>query len=320
MDRRSFLAATGALALPTLAMPAIAGAAALPKVVIGMSGWTGFAPLSLAEDAGIFRKNGVDATTRFVPQSGRNLAFMSGALNCLVTTIDTMITWASGGVPLTQVLVLDKSKGADGIVAKPAITTVAGLKGRSVGADAPGTTPYFLLAYVLYKNGLSIKDVNYATVDPQAAAQAFIAGRFDAASTYEPYLSEVRKLGPAKAHILVSTLQYPVIEDTLAFGPAFIKANPAAVRAVVQSWFDALAMIKRDPEKSFAMMGKHVKQTAAQFASSASYLTWQDRVMNQAYMKGPMQAFTKDAAAVLKDTGVIKKIPDLSALLDPSFV
>lgn len=316
MKRRIFLgAATGALALPY-----VARAASSPKVVIGMSGWTGFAPLSLAEDAGIFRRNGVDATTKFVPQSGRNLAFMSGALNCLVTTIDTMITWASGGVPLAQVLVLDKSKGADGIVAKPDITTVAGLKGKSVGADAPGTTPYFLLAYVLYKNGLSIKDVDYATVDPQAAAQAFIAGRFDAASTYEPYLSEVRKLGPTRAHILVSTLQYPVIEDTLAFSPAFIKVNPGAVRAVVQSWFDALDMIRREPEKSYALMGKHVKQSAAAFASSASYLTWQDKAMNEAYMKGPMQSFTKDAASVLKDTGVIKKIPDLGALLDPSFV
>ncbi|HRE19465.1 MAG TPA: ABC transporter permease, partial [Rhabdaerophilum sp.] len=28
------------------------------KVSIGMSGWTGFAPLTLAKEAGIFKKNG----------------------------------------------------------------------------------------------------------------------------------------------------------------------------------------------------------------------------------------------------------------------
>ena len=30
------------------------------KVGIGISGWTGFAPLTLAKEAGIFKKNGLD--------------------------------------------------------------------------------------------------------------------------------------------------------------------------------------------------------------------------------------------------------------------
>lgn len=167
---------------------------------------------------------------------------------------------------------------------------------------------------------MSVKDVTIATLDPQAAAQAFAAGRFDATSTYEPYISEVRKLGPDKAHILVSSLQYPIIEDTMAFAPDFIKAYPDTVKAVVKSWFDALAMIAKDPQKSYEIMGNRVKQTGAEFAASASYLTWQDQAMNHAYMQGEMQSFMKDAAQVLLATGVIKKIPDLNTLLNPSFV
>ena len=315
MRRRQIILASAA----TLALPAIGRAATMPKITIGMSGWTGFAPLTLAQDAGLFKQQGIDVVTKFVPQSGRNLALMSGALNCVVTTIDTMITWASGGVPLTQILVLDKSKGADGIVSKASITTVAGLKGKSVAVDAPGTTPYFMLAYVLYKNGMSVKDVRAATLDPQTAAQAFIAGKFDAASTYEPYLSEVRKLGPAKARILVSSIQYPIIMDTMALETGFIAKHPDAVKALVKGWYAALDMIKREPDKSFAIMGKRVKQSGPAFKSSASYLQWQDQALNKAYMAGPMQAFTKEAAAVLLQTGVIKKIPDLSKLLDTQF-
>ena len=51
------IAALAGLAAPALAQaqtPAKAGDP--PKVVIGMSGWTGFAPLTLAEKAGIFKK------------------------------------------------------------------------------------------------------------------------------------------------------------------------------------------------------------------------------------------------------------------------
>ena len=39
------------------------------KVAIGISGWTGFAPLTLAKEAGIFKKNGLDVTIKKIPQS-----------------------------------------------------------------------------------------------------------------------------------------------------------------------------------------------------------------------------------------------------------
>ena len=47
---------------------AAASAAAQDKVNIGISGWTGFAPITLAAQAGIFKKNGVDATIKKIPQ------------------------------------------------------------------------------------------------------------------------------------------------------------------------------------------------------------------------------------------------------------
>ena len=46
---------TAALAAAAVSATALAQ----EKVVLGMSGWTGFAPLSLADKAGIFKKNGV---------------------------------------------------------------------------------------------------------------------------------------------------------------------------------------------------------------------------------------------------------------------
>src|SRR5262249_50839162 len=37
------------------------------KVAIRISGWTGFAPLTLAKEAGIFAKNGLDVTIKKIP-------------------------------------------------------------------------------------------------------------------------------------------------------------------------------------------------------------------------------------------------------------
>ena len=49
------------------------------KVAIGMSGWTGFAPLTLAKEAGLFKKHGLDVDIKKIPQKDRHLALASGA-------------------------------------------------------------------------------------------------------------------------------------------------------------------------------------------------------------------------------------------------
>ncbi|MFZ4406096.1 MAG: ABC transporter substrate-binding protein [Paracraurococcus sp.] len=315
MFRRSLIAGTaGALALPHLAR-----AQALPKITIGMSGWTGFAPLTLAEQAGLFKANGVEVETKFVPQRERNLALASGALNCVVTTVDTMILWAST-IPLVQVLVLDRSKGGDGLGARPGIGSIADLKGKTIAVDGVGTSPYFLLAYMLRENGLTVKDVQTATLAPQPAAQAFVAGQFDACASYEPYLSQVRALGADKGKVLATTADYPCIVDTLAFQPAFIAANPEAVKRVVKSWFDAIAMIKAEPEKSFEIMGKRVNQSGEAFKASAGFIEWLDAPANKAYVADGLPAFQQKAHAVQRETGVVRQDVDLSKLLDTRFV
>jgi NitT/TauT family transport system substrate-binding protein len=315
MLRRSLLAASAAgLAAPTLLL-----AQSFPKITIGMSGWTGFAPLTLAEQAGLFKANGLEVETKFVPQRERNLALVSGALNCVVTTVDTMILWASAA-PLVQVLVLDRSKGGDGVAVRPSIGGWAGLKGKTIAVDGAGTTPYFVLAYMMRENGASIKDVTTATLAPQPAAQAFVAGQFDGCSTYEPYLSQVRGMGEDKGRILATTVQHPCVVDTLAFQPAFIQANPEAVRRVVKSWYDALAMIKAEPDRSFEIMGRRVNQTGEAFKASAQYIEWQDQAMNKAYVAAGLPEFQRKALEVQKETGVVRGNVDLAKLLDTQFL
>src|SRR5438093_13208435 len=105
---------------------------------------------------------------------------------------------------------MDKSYGADGMVVRKEIGKIADLRGKTVAASAPGTAPYFTLAWFLKKNGLSVKDVKVVNLEPGPAAQAFIAGQNDAAMTYEPYLSTVRA-APDKGKIIATTLDYPMI-------------------------------------------------------------------------------------------------------------
>ena len=290
-----------------------------PKVTIAMSGWTGFAPLSLAEKAGLFKKHGVDATIKFIPQKDRHLAIASGDVPCAATTVETWIIWNANGVATKQVVQLDKSYGADGMVVRKDVGKIADLRGKTIAASAPGTAPYFTLAWFLKKNGLSVKDVKVVNLEPGPAAQAFIAGQNDAAMTYEPYLSSVREK-PEAGKIIATTLDYPMVMDTFGCTPKFIQEQPKLVQAMVDGYFDALQMIKQEPKKSFEIMGAVVKQTGDQFEKSQSYLRWQDREANKKFFTGEIQAFSKDAAELLLELGIIKTVPDTTAIIDTRFI
>ena len=312
------LTAVAALAALTVAFSAHAQDT---KVAIGISGWTGFAPLTLALQAGLFKKHGLDVSIKKVPQKDRHLAIASGDLQCAATTVETWIVWNANGVATTQIFQLDKSFGADGMVVKPGITSIKDLKGKTVAADAPGTAPYFGLAWMLAKNGLSIKDVKVVNLSPQAAANAMIAGTdgVDAAMTYEPYLGAVRAK-PEAGKIIATTLDYPMVMDTFGCTPKFLAENPKATQALANAYFDALDMIKAEPKKSFEIMGADVKQTAEAFEASQKYLRWQDRAANQKFFAGEHAAFSKEAADLLLSVGIIKALPDMSKLADPRFI
>ena len=289
------------------------------KVTIGISGWTGFAPLTLAKEAGIYAKNGLDVTMKKIPQASRHLAIASGDIQCAATTVETWVVWNANGVATTQLFQMDKSYGADGMVVRNAIGSIKDVKGKTVAASAPGTAPYFTLSWMLKKNGLTPKDVTVVNMEPAAAAQAFIAGQNDVAMTYEPYLSAVRAK-PEAGKIIATTLDYPMVMDTFGCTPKFIAENEGAVKALVKSYFDALEMIKSDQAKAYEIMGTDVKQSGEQFGNSAKYLRWQDAAANKAFFTGEFLTFSKEAADLLLETGVIKQIPDLSKLADTRFL
>ena len=289
------------------------------KVAIGISGWTGFAPLTLAKEAGIFKKNGLDVTTKKVPQASRHLAIQSGDIQCAATTVETWIVWNANGVPTKQIFQLDKSYGADGMVVRNDVNSIKDIKGKTVAASAPGTSPYFALAWMLKKNGLSMKDVTVVNMEPGPAAQAFIAGQNDAAMTYEPYLSSVRA-APQAGKIIATTLDYPMIMDTFGCTPDFLEKNPKAAKALADSYFEAIDMIAKDQAKAYEIMGADVKQTGEQFGNSAKFLRWQDREANKTFFQGEFETFSNEAADLLLEIGIIKHKPDIKSLADTRFL
>jgi NitT/TauT family transport system substrate-binding protein len=316
MTRRALGLAAAILGLAALSAPALAQQK--PKVTLAMSGWTGFAPMTLAQKAGIFEKNGVEVEIKKMPTSNRHQAMAAGDVQAITTTVDTHILYASSGVPVTQVLVLDTSAGGDGVAAKPGISSLQDLKGKSVAVQYGGV-PQFWLAYLLKQENMKLDDLKLTNLEPKDAANAFVAGQFDAAVTYEPYLSTVRKENAGE--IIVTSADTPgVIVDTLAFQPDYIEENPEVVRAMVESWFEALDMIAEKPDEAYAIMAADVNQTPEAFKESAGFVKWYGRDENRAYITETLPKFLAEANDIMVEARLVRRPAELSGMVDPSFV
>src|SRR5512136_48677 len=221
-------------------------------IKLGMSTWLGYAPLYLAKEKGFFKKQGVDVEIVVIESpADRRAAFASDKIQGMATTVDThvMTAAAENPIPVKQVLALDDSNGGDGIVAKKEIKTIKDLKGKTVAAQLGAGASYFWLNYVLAQNGLKLSDIQAVDMKAGDAGAAFVAGKVDAAVTWEPWLSRAKDT--PFGQVLIASNQTPgIIVDSLAFKPDFLKRRGDDVKKIIAAWNEAVQFAAQSPKEA----------------------------------------------------------------------
>jgi NitT/TauT family transport system substrate-binding protein len=300
-------------------------AAAAPTVVrLGFSAWPGWFPWQVAQEQGLFAKNGVTVDLKYFESYTDSLTALStGNLDANSQTLNDTLSSVSGGAKQTVVLVNDNSTGNDQIIARPGINSIADLKGRKVAAEQ-GTVDHYLLLLALREAGLTEKDVQFTPLVTDAAAAAFVAGKVDAVGVFAPFTTTA--LGLKGSRAIATSKNFPgAIPDHLVFGSAFVKEHPAQVQAMVQTWFDTVAWIKANPDAAIAIMAKRGGVSAADYKTYDAGTTIFTRQQNlDAFATGSTPANLDYQAGQIGDflqsTGLAEEKPPLDGLLDATFV
>jgi len=299
-------------------------AEAATTVRLGFSAWPGWFPWQVAQDEGLFAKNGVKVDLKYFESYTDSLTALStGNLDANSQTLNDTLSSVSGGAKQTVVLVNDNSTGNDQIIARPGINSIADLKGKKVAAEQ-GTVDHYLLLLALRKAGLTEQDVQFTPLVTDAAAAAFVAGKVDAVGVFAPFTTTALSLKGSKA--VATSKDFPgAIPDHLVFGSAFVKAHPAQVQGMVQTWFDTTAWIKANPDKAIDIMAKRGGVSAADYKSYDAGTTIFTRQQNlDAFASGTTPANLDYQAAQIGDFLVSTKLadqkPSLDGLFEPKFV
>ncbi|HRI06340.1 MAG TPA: ABC transporter substrate-binding protein [Nannocystaceae bacterium] len=245
---------------------------------IGMVSFAGYAPLYLAKEKGYFGDLDV-RLHRIEEVPAIRAAVVRGDLEAYLATPD-IAQDTNDRPPGKAVWALDESKGGDGVVVGPGITDVQQLKGKTIAAE-PGLPPYFVLMYVLHKNGMALSDVSFKDMTTQNASTAFIAGSLDGAGIYEPYLSQA-KASRAGSSIVLSSADTPgMIVDLMFVNDATAAKRPEDVRKVIAGWRKAVAFIRTDPDEAFKIMSTAFGLPNQEFADIVGGITWLDLADNR---------------------------------------
>lgn len=236
-----------------------------PEVTLGTTSWPTNMFFYLAKEKGIFEKNGVNVKIQdFSSTTESTNAFIGGQTDfCTFASSETISPFIQGG-EFSVVLETDKSNGCEGLVATADIKGIKDLKGKTVATQLYSVDHMFLLT-LLDENGMTEKDIKIVDMSIQESGNAFIAGQCDAACIWDPYFSQAKAAGGTE---LFSSADDPdLITDVLCASKSICKENPEAVKAVVKSFFDAVAYWKENPDEANEIMGKQLGVSADEFAA-----------------------------------------------------
>jgi NitT/TauT family transport system substrate-binding protein len=302
---------------------ATSGAAGPVPITVTMTSWVGYGLFHLAEAQGFYDDHGVDMTIKVVEDEANNPAALEAdQIQGDLTTVDTNVRSIAAGVDLVQVMAVDDSNGADGIVGTADIQSVQDLAGKRVGVKV-GATSYVFLLSVLKDAGMSIDDIQVVDMNPGEAGTAFVAGQLDAAVTWEPFLSKATQR--EGGHVVVSSADAPgLIVDSLTIRRDWVEAHPEAVTGLIAGYYDAYNFWKSSPDEALPIMADSQGLTVSEFQETLPGIKYYSPQEVADFMNAPpeetgIQKLTAYINDFWVEQGVIPTQIDAAASIDGSF-
>jgi NitT/TauT family transport system substrate-binding protein len=291
------------------------------KLRFGYNQWIGSAGLFIAMDQKLFAKHGVDVEFTEFPGPGDGIAaVIAGQLDAVATTSDNVIVIAdkAGTSRITQVYFSDTSFGGDAIVAKSGISSIADLKGKTVAASI-GQVSHLLLIKALEKEGLTESDINLVNMDGEAAGAAYIAGRIDAAVTWEPWLSKGKSAG---GKVIFSSADAPnLILDSIAFNTAYAQNNSASVSAFLAALDEGDQLLSSNPKKAHQILQTFFGVSESDIVEMLGGVKFYSMSKNkELFASGELLEVSQEVKDFLIGRKIIKPSLDIAPLFNASYL
>jgi NitT/TauT family transport system substrate-binding protein len=288
-----------------------------PQLRVGTIPWPGYEPLVLARELDLFPAQRIH-TVEYVSSIQALRAFRNGAIDAIAASLDEVLLLEELGHEPQVVLVLASSHGADCVMSRSEVASLAELEGRRIGAEE-STVAMYMLHRMLEQVGLTRENVHLEVTPLTTHVKAFQQGKLDAVVTFEPYCQRLAELG---AHRLFDSSHLPgELVDVLVVSKKFMDAHPEHVDALVRGWFAALTWMKAHPQEAALQISPRLRMNEQQFSEAFSGVQFLDAQEQRAQLTGSRPRLHDTAGRLgelLLRKEILQKRPDASRVINPS--
>ncbi len=290
-------------------------------LVLGTQPWIGYGPLAdIAPAKGIYDEEGLTDVEiqNFKSDKDISAAFASGRLDAMNAGLTQALTLTSVGVPVKLVLLEDVSTEADAILGR-GVDSVADLAGKDVAVEE-GAVGDLMLRYALQENDMTLDDINVIPTPASEAGTALIAGRIDAAVTYEPYVTQAQTEDSAVKPIYTAGEKEGLVSDVLVVSEDMINERPGQVAALLRSYQSALEFYDENPTEAQQIIGDALGADASELETAFDGIDFYDLKQNQEQFSGPYPEIVADVEGLMLDAGLLEQEANTEDLIDSQFV
>jgi NitT/TauT family transport system substrate-binding protein len=239
----------------------------------------------------------------------RQAAFQSRDFEVYLTNPDQHPKEVQMGMPGKMFLLSDFSNGADGLMARPDIDSIAALKGKRI-AYIQGSASDFMLSKALASAGLGRRDVTLVELDdPNTAGVALVSGKVDAAVSWEPLMSQA--VANKQARILFTSRDVPNSIIGVFIGKDSLMSDSVRLRKFVDGWLASVAYYNKNRDESLAIMAAAFKVSKEDMKGMMEGLRLAELKDNQDFFVAPfgqptrMDLFTTEAGVYWKSISAL---------------
>jgi NitT/TauT family transport system substrate-binding protein len=285
--------------------------------------WIGWGGAHIADVKGFFKEEGIEVKqTVFQTVSEVNTALLSKQVDLSWLVATDLLVLAAKAPDLKFIYACDYSGEVDAIVSN-GINSPADLKGKKIAREDIPYEVVFTNKY-LESVGLTEKDVQLVSLAVPDAHAAFIAGKVDAATIYEPFVGKALKGRPG-SKVLYTAKGSNTIANGLAADSSILKTRREDVLAYLRAFAKGMKFVQANPQEANELIAKWVGATPAEVTAQMAQVRLLDMAANKSIVfddANPLNAVNSinSAAPILMKAGKISKILAGKDLVDGSFV
>jgi ABC-type nitrate/sulfonate/bicarbonate transport system substrate-binding protein len=230
----------------------IAASAALglePVSVVLTSKAFQYIPLSIAQDRGYMKEEGIDLKFVYMQNAPGMQALLTGAVQFTGSGSSALVAISKGNAPLKTVLAMNDQV-LQWVIVRPNINSLKDLKNKKVATTGVASIAAFMLRNILVKYGMDSKDVVMIDPGPVNRLPSLLSGAVDASivSPEERY----KALDQGMKELMFIGAEVKNSWGTFATTERFIKEQPKLMAGFARAASKGLRVVRQEREASIA--------------------------------------------------------------------